>query len=46
MYNEKYTEYDIGYGDIEQVCVITNNTIDYGFCYKGEHKCGCRMDGE
>ena len=40
MYNEKYTEYDIGYGDIEQVCKITDGTIDDGYCYKGERRDG------
>lgn len=38
LYNEKYMEYDMGYGDIEQVCKITDGTIDYGFCYKGERR--------
>ena len=40
LYNEKYMEYDMGYGDIEQVCKITDGTIDDGFCYKGERKDG------
>lgn len=38
LYNEKYMEYDMGYGDIEQVCKITDGTIDDGFCYKGERR--------
>lgn len=38
LYNEKYMEYDMGYGDIEQVCKITDDTIDDGFCYKGERR--------
>ena len=40
LYNEKYMEYDMGYGDIEQVCKITDGTIDDGFCYKGKRRDG------